>query len=169
MSAITWNQPALVAETTPIDRALRYGSLDEALDGLEQIACARRVVLSPGWSLPEIFEHCAQSIEGAMQGFPCEKSRLFQATVGRLAFHLFDSRGYMSHSLTDAIPCCEFTPAVDAETEFRRLLAAIEALRQYEGPLHPHFAYGSLNKAQLEKANAMHMANHFSALAIEPQ
>lgn len=169
MPNFVWNDPVLVAETTPINRALRYDSLEEALGALEQIARARRIVLSPGWSLPEIFEHCAQSLEGVMAGFPCEKSRLFQNTVGSLAFHVFDWRGYMNHNLSEAIPCCEFTPALENEAGFRRLIGAIEAFRRYEGPLHPHFAYGALTKVQAGKANAMHMANHFSVLAVEDQ
>ena len=50
------------------------------------------------WSLAQVLNHAAQSIEYSMSGFPESKSALFRATVGSAAFALFDAIRLRSRS-----------------------------------------------------------------------
>jgi hypothetical protein len=99
-------------------------------------------------------------------GFPSPKSPLFQSTVGKGAWSVFNARGRMSHSLTEPIPGA---PALDAalplERASTRLVAAIERFERHGGTLRPHFAYGELDKRAYTRAHLMHLANHWTEVA----
>jgi hypothetical protein len=113
------------------------------------------------WGYSEVLQHCAQSIECSMQGYPKLRSGLFRATVGRIAKSKFLKQGHMSHDLGAAVPGA---PALDAAVlvpEARgRLLAAISSFEAFETELCEHLAYGPCTKAEYEKLHAMHVANH---------
>lgn len=75
----------------------------------------------------------------------------------------------MWHDLSEPIPGAPaLNPAVDAQTALTHLHDVIATFHRHTGPLHPHFAYGALSKAEYELANAMHLANHLSAFDIKP-
>lgn len=151
--------------TRPIRRGLRLRSLEAALAELEKLQAAERVLLSADWDLAHTLDHCARSIRFAVQGFPMLKHPLFRALVGKAAFHVFDARGYMRHALDEEIPGCVWSPgALSVERALARLQQSISDFQACEGPLQPHFAYGRLDKAQFERANAMHLANHLDAM-----
>jgi Protein of unknown function (DUF1569) len=145
------------------DRHLRFGSLAQASEELAVLASAPKRVASTGWNWAQTLIHCAQSIEYSLSGFPQAKSRVFQATVGSAAFAVFESRGRMSHDLTEPIPGA---PALEVDAQERqaleRLRAAVETFMSWQKPLQPHFAYGPLTKSQYELAHSMHLANHLS-------
>lgn len=115
------------------------------------------------WSLAQMLQHLAQSIEFSIQGYPEARSALFQHTLGTAAFAVFDARGKMSHDLTEPIPGA---PALDAQqglkTAVQRLLDAMEGFSAYKGVLKPHFAYGELTREQYQRAHLMHLANHWT-------
>lgn len=115
------------------------------------------------WSLAQMLQHLAQSIEFSIQGYPAPKSALFQHTLGRAAFVLFDARGQMSHDLAEPIPGA---PALDPQQSLKhavqRLLDAMQAFSAHRGPLKPHFAYGELDRAAYQRAHLMHLANHWT-------
>ena len=48
----------------------------------------------------------------------------------------------------------------DVDQALERLQGAIRAFAQWGGPLQPHFACGTLDKAAYARAHAMHLANH---------
>lgn len=133
------------------------------------LAAAREAVtgLASGWrhsgafTLAQMLEHAAQSVEFSMQGFPAPKSALFQGTLGRAAFAVFDARGTMRHGLDEPIPGA---PALSLplEAAIQRLLAALQAFEAWQQPLAPHFAYGALDKNQYTRAHLMHLANHWT-------
>lgn len=56
------------------------------------------------WSWSQTLEHCAQSIEYSLQGYPQLYSPLFQHTAGAAAFAVFRARGYMQHDINEPIP-----------------------------------------------------------------
>lgn len=146
-------------------RRLRLPSLAAVAAELEKLQQAQQVLVSPGWDLPHTLDHCARSIEHAMQGFPELKSPLFRALIGQTAFHVFDWRGQMRHNLTEEIPGDpEPTTELSLDTALLRLQDSIRAFDAWQGELQPHFAYGALSKSQYERANAMHIANHLAAL-----
>jgi hypothetical protein len=152
------------------DRQLVFGTLGEAIREVERLAGASVSALAPAtaWNWSQTLEHCAQSIEFSLRGFPAPKSALFQNTLGAAAFEVFALRGRMSHNLAEPIPGA---PALDASTPdavvaLVRLQKAVQDFATHAGPLQPHFAYGALSKAQYEQAHAMHLANHLSAFDV---
>jgi hypothetical protein len=146
------------------DRQLVFASFGAALAELERLAKLGGMKQSAAWSWAQTLNHCAQSIEFSMSGFPVPKSAAFQNTLGAAAFKVFSWRGRMSHDLQEPIPGA---PALDAHADavvaLQRLRAAIAAFQAFDKPLQAHFAYGQLSKADYEHAHAMHLANHFSA------
>ena len=157
--------PTLHVAPAPISRHCRLRTLDDALVEVDRLARAPDVMLSPGWDLSHTLDHCARSIEHAMRGFPTQKHVLFQKLIGATVFHLFERRGYMKHNLLEEIPGDVFTPPPPAlDTAIARLQHSIRVFLDYQGPLSPHFAYGALSRAEYDRANAMHIANHFDAM-----
>ena len=113
------------------------------------------------WTLAQMLEHAAQSVDYSIDGYPEMKSALFRAAVGSVAFSVFQARGRMSHALDEPIPGA---PALDAQAELapsiERALASLRRFEAHNGALAPHFAYGALDKAQYTRAHLMHLANH---------
>jgi hypothetical protein len=118
--------------------------------------------MAEGWTLPQVLEHAAQSVEFSLRGFPEMKPALFRGTVGKLAFAVFDGRGRMSHGLGEAIPgaplLASALPLPDAVARLTRALRDFDA---HAGALQPHFAYGALDKGAYARAHLMHLADHW--------
>jgi hypothetical protein len=152
-------------------RQLMFATLEEALREVERLAAAgaRSLETAAAWSWSQTLVHCAQSIEYSMAGFPEPRSALFQNTLGAAAFQVFSLRGRMSHNLTEPIPGAPAldAPGLDASAALARLRRAAQGFAQHAGAQAPHFAYGSLSKAQYEQAHAMHLANHLSVFDVQ--
>ncbi len=117
------------------------------------------------WSLSQLLQHLAQSIEYSMNGYPEMKGGFVRAIAGNIVFPFFNARGAMSHSLVEPIPGAPaLDPAVSLKDSVQRLLDALTAFEAWSGPLKPHFAYGDLDKAQYTRAHLMHLANHWTKL-----
>jgi len=132
-----------------IDRAF------QRLEGLDLSA----IESTGDWGLGRMFSHLAQGVDFSMHGYPVQKPRLFQATVGTLAFKVFAAKGKMSHGLNEPIPG-EVISEISAEDGLGRLWTSLETFRDFDGALQPHFAYGGLSKAQFGKAHLLHIENH---------
>ena len=118
---------------------------------------------SGSFTLAQMLNHAAQSIEYSVHGYPESRSALFRQTAGRAAFALFDARGSMSHSLADPIPGAPLLSAADPlPAAVMRAQQALLLFDQHQGALQPHFAYGSLSKSQYLRAHLMHLANHWT-------
>ena len=97
-----------------------------------------------------------------MTGYPVMKPKLFQNTVGQLAFAVFQAQGHMIHSLDEAIPGEIVSATASTPTNaLDRLVNALEYFDSFDGALKPHFAYGALNKPQYAVAHVLHINNHF--------
>lgn len=154
--------PALVAcDPAPVDRFTSLKAAREAVLGL----LFKTPTHDSPWSLSQLLQHLAQSVEYSMQGYPEMKSAAFRAVIGNAAFAVFNARGSMSHGLTEPIPGA---PALQADKPLQhavdRLLEALSAFEAWQGPLKPHFAYGELSKPQYTRAHLMHLANHWDRL-----
>jgi len=161
--------PSLTA-CSPMREVQTFPTLASAMQAIEALVSAPGVWKPTGaWTLAQMLEHAAQSVEYSLRGFPQPKGALFQTTVGKAAFAVFDARGRMSHGLADPIPGA---PAIDAKAPLEAAAArALSALREFEahrGTLAPHFAYGALDKAQYTRAHLMHLANHWDEVRKEP-
>jgi hypothetical protein len=129
------------------------------------------------WSVPQILNHCAQSVDYSLSGYPRHKSALFKFTLGNAAFAAFAHAGKMSHSLSEPIPGAPSLttmpltsePVTEAkgisnELAIDELIASLKRFSAYDGPLAAHFAYGVLTKAEYELAHLMHLNNHLSEI-----
>lgn len=141
--------------------------LADCLAWLDRIEHAKCVNATGAWPLAAVLDHLAQSIEMSIDGYPQQRSMLFQQTAGRAAFSVFRMRGRMSHGLDQPIPGA---PALTAGEHWadasRRLRASIERFEAHSGALAPHFAYGALSKADYALAHAMHIANHQDEIVV---
>jgi hypothetical protein len=165
-----WLAPAIALTSlsgcqgsAPADRQLSFSSLTDAEEEISKLAAAKEIGSGATWTWAQTLEHCAQSIEYSMGGFPESKSRLFQSTIGVAALGVFSWRGRMTHDLAEPIPGApSLTVASVPEVALARLRASIASFRKWSNPLQPHFAYGALDKKAYELAHAMHLANHLS-------
>jgi Protein of unknown function (DUF1569) len=141
-----------------------FPDIASAMKAIEALAAGHKK--SGAWSMAQMLEHAAQSVEYSMAGFPQMKSGVFRGTVGAAAFAVFDARGKMSHPLDEPIPGA---PALGADAALPAAIErAMKALRDFEahtGVLKPHFAYGALDKAQYTRAHLMHLANHWNEVS----
>ena len=139
-----------------------------SLDGAQRVlASLRDKPLSSlrGWSPAEVFNHCAQSIEYSISGYPELKPAWFRNSIGPLAFSVFSARGAMRHPLDEAIPGAATLnmPATQAQA-LQRLQQAFADFAAYQGELQPHFAYGALSHAEYAQAHVLHLYNHLSLI-----
>jgi hypothetical protein len=141
-------------------------SIAAARKWIEALAMTAGARTTQGWSLAQVFEHAAQSIEYSLDGYPQTKPARFQHSAGALAFAVFDRLGAMRHSLSEAIPGAPALVALDIPTAAQSLLAALGRFEGHRGALAPHFAYGALDHAQYTRAHLMHLSDH--ARWIEP-
>ena len=139
-----------------------------SLEGAQQVLAElvdKKLVSLKGWSPTEVFNHCAQSIEYSISGYPELKPAWFRGSVGPLAFSVFAARGAMRHPLDEAIPGAAplNQPGSQAQA-LQRLQQAFADFAAYQGELQPHFAYGSLSHADYAQAHVLHLYNHLSLI-----
>ena len=115
-----------------------------------------------GWSLPQVFEHAAQSIEYSLDGYPAMRPAWFRGSVGPLAFSVFARRGRMSHDTEEPFPGAPVLVAADTALAAQRLVGALQRFESHpsDATLSPHFAYGALDKHAYRRAHLMHLADH---------
>ncbi|MGE8361443.1 DUF1569 domain-containing protein [Pseudomonas sp.] len=118
-----------------------------------------------GWTPTEVFNHCAQSIEYSIIGYPELKPAWFRSSVGPLAFSVFAARGAMRHPLDEAIPGAAALDEPSSQAlALARLQQAFSDFAAHPGELRPHFAYGALSHADYAEAHVMHLYNHMSLI-----
>lgn len=114
-----------------------------------------------------LFNHCCQSVEYSISGYPQHKSELFKATAGRLAWTWFSLNGEMRHDVSAPVPGA---PLLDAEADtasaLARLVLSLREFKDYRGDLKPHFAYGTLTHQQYSLAHLMHINDHLRSAAL---
>lgn len=147
-------------------KILQFRSLEEAQDELLNLQNAwPKVDTLDQWQLPLILDHCAESLEFTMTGFPEMKPGWFRSTVGPIAKHVFLLQGKMSHNTLDPIPGDADMPHSQTEQEaFERLLRAIGNFKTWNRELAEHFAYGVVSRDEAEKLQAFHIADHLSKI-----
>ncbi|MEM9265199.1 MAG: DUF1569 domain-containing protein [Cyanobacteria bacterium P01_F01_bin.13] len=146
------------------DDTLATLTVSSALEKIELLS--HQSLSSTGaWQPYAILTHCAQSVECSMLGYPIQQHELYKATIGKLAFSIFSTIGYMKHPLDEPIPGA---PELDAngrlEKVLERLKNAYINFEQYTGPLAPHFTYGELSKEDYTRAHVMHLNNHLEEI-----
>lgn len=139
-----------------------------SLDGAREVLAGlkgRALTSIKGWTPTEVFNHCAQSIEYSLDGYPELKPTWFRHSLGPAAFAVFSARGAMRHPLTEAIPgAAPLAEPASQELALQRLQLAFERFAVYQGELKPHFAYGALSHEEYAQAHVMHLYNHLSLI-----
>ncbi|MDX1957610.1 MAG: DUF1569 domain-containing protein [Leptospiraceae bacterium] len=149
-------------------REVKLSSLEEARKELESISKIKSVTTTGKWDVGQVFEHCAQSIEYSLVGYPENRSYFFRRTIGRVVLNKFLSQGYMSHNLNDPIPGApELNSSKDFHSGLERLLRAIDSFESFRGEPKIHFVYDSVSKSDYGKIHAMHIANHLQAISLQ--
>jgi Protein of unknown function (DUF1569) len=142
-----------------------FPSLAEGVKAIEALTAKSRS--TGAWSLPEVLNHLAQSVEYSVGpvGFPRPRSKWFQYSAGLGAFLLFSARGEMSHALDEAIPGA---PPIGGTFSVAkaRLLAALKDFEAHHGEHKPNFVYGKLSREQYTRAHLMHLANHWTEIVV---
>jgi hypothetical protein len=117
------------------------------------------------WNPYQVFTHLAQSIDYSMTGYPGMKSALFRNTAGKAAFFTFSTAGAMTHNLAEPIPGApDLASSGSAGDAIGRTISSLKTFAAYKGPLHPHFAYGNLDKEEYLAAHLMHINNHMKEI-----
>jgi hypothetical protein len=120
---------------------------------------------SGAWSPAQVLEHCAQSIDCSLHGFPVLKSAFVRGFVGPLVLRRFLAKGRMTHDHAAQIPGLEppvERPWADAVA---RLLASIAAFEAWTGATAPHVVFGRVEKDRYARYHALHIADHFADFA----
>jgi len=149
-----------------IDKNTQPLTINAAISLLESIQDTQILHLGE-WNPSQIFNHCAQSVEYSMMGFPEHKSEIFKNTIGQLAFSAFSAKGKMTHGLNEVIPGApELVATNNLNAALIRFKNAMIDFKNYSRKLQPHFAYGELSKQEYEKAHVMHFYNHLVELKV---
>lgn len=139
--------------------------LDLMLNKLDTISKST-LETTGSWDAARTLNHLAQSVEFSMSGFPQEKSAIFQNTVGKLAYKVFNARGEMTHGLDEPIPGEIISEEVETKEALNRLKTSLLYFKAYQSNLKPHFAYGSLDKDEYAIAHVLHINNHLEEFRL---
>lgn len=146
-------------------RLLTFKNLEECMVEVENIHKAKDLHIENEWNLYQNLVHCAQSIEYSMTGYPENKPKIFQNTVGSLVFHQFEKQGYMRHNRSEPIPgSTPIEAGGSVDQAVARLTKAVIDFENFKTDLKPHFAYGKLSKSQFAQAHCMHLGDHFAMM-----
>jgi hypothetical protein len=118
-----------------------------------------------GWQPAQVFNHCAQSVELSISGYPQLKPAWFRGSIGPAALAVFQSRGAMQHDRGEPIPGAGPIDLPNSQqAALLRLEVAVAALSRHPGQLQPHFAYGELDHQRYIAAHALHLYHHMELL-----
>lgn len=118
------------------------------------------------WNAAHIFEHCKQSVDYSITGYPEVHSELFQNTAGVIAFETFGLARRMQHPLDEVIPSAPDLAMDNERLALQQLISSLETFQSHIGPLKPHFAFGELNKSDYAFAHAVHINQHLEEIYV---
>lgn len=128
---------------------------------------AAEITVEGRWNWSQLLQHCAQSVEFSIQGYPEHSSALFKQSVGQAAFYTFSKRGQLSHDVNEPIPgapkLIEGLEPYQSRERFRRALLQFQ---HHQGELAEHFAFGKLTKQEYEMLHAMHFYQHLEYVSV---
>jgi hypothetical protein len=141
---------------------LQFSSLEEVLTQLDILEQSESVTTT-NWSAYKILQHCAQTIDYSMTGYPQYKPKWFRATIGKIVISKFLKQGFMKHNLSAPVPGSPLLTKEGTTGEGIALLRnTIERFRNFNGELKPHLIFGKLTKTQYDRYFAIHVADHLS-------
>ena len=158
--------PVALILTSKLVATLRPYPLSDILVQLKALP-AERLTSSGSWNVSQILQHCAQSISYSIYGYPQARSPLFQYTIGKLAVNAFAATGKLHHPLDEAIPGAPaLEPNLPNDVALRELVYTLQQFMDWQGQMQPHFAFGSLTKAQYYSVHHLHLQSHLEQISI---
>jgi Protein of unknown function (DUF1569) len=148
-----------------------HASLDDLTDTLRRSVTAHRSesqLLAPGsaWNLSQTVQHCAQTIDYSVTGYPRLKPRLYRASVGALAKRVFLRRGAMRHPLSaqiDGAPALD--PALPPAEAVGLLAEAVRRFTTHTSAHAPHPVYGLCTHEEFAALHRMHLLEHLPGVS----
>lgn len=163
LTVAAWS-PVVWVLGTKFVATLRPYPLTELLRQLRALP-PDKLVSTGQWSVTEILQHCSQSIRYSIEGYPQLYSPWFQNTVGKLALNFFAAKGSMHHPLAQPIPGAPaLVASLPNDLALRALMNDIQHFIAWQGKLQPHFAYGTLTKAQYYSVHYLHLSQHLTEI-----
>ncbi len=125
----------------------------------------QRLVSTGSWNVSQLLQHCSQSIRYSVQGYPKAHAVLRQNLVGKLQLNAYAAFGRLPNTEPVVIPGA---PALEAnvpnDVALQELLYELQQFITWQGALAPHFAYGSLTKAQYYAVHYLHLDQHLAQI-----
>ncbi len=144
-------------------RALHFGDLDLAV-AEAKLLLRHGYVRHGKWTLGQICCHLRLTQDCSLDGYPRWMS-LF-AFARPLMRRLLLPR-ILVHDSPRGIPTLpSFMPAsnVTDKNEVDLFAASVQRFKGYHGPLHPHPAFGRLDRSRMEEVHCAHAAHHLRFL-----
>jgi len=158
--------PVVIGFGIKVVATARLYPLDTLLSELKRLP-PERLTSSGSWNASAVLQHLAQSIRYSRLGYPEAKPVVFQHTAGAAALNVFSAIGSMTHPLDQPIPGAPtLVGSVPNDVAMAELISEIELFINWQGDLAPHFAYGSLTKAQYYSAHYLHVKNHLTEISL---
>ena len=110
------------------------------------------------WTLAQVCEHLAGSINGSIDGFDLRRHRIKRALFARpLLWYTFRFGIPSGYTVDPAL-----TPPDDAGLDgaITGLREALARYQQHDGPLSPHPLFGKLSRAMWNRMQCFHCAHH---------
>ena len=124
---------------------MHWLDIDSMIALLDKVVISHPVA-SGEWDIVQILQHCAQSVEYSMLGYPHHKSDLFKVTLGSLVFAMFESNRKMSHNLSKpilgtAILDKHLNTSNHVTDVYARFKQSLSNFQDYDEVIAPHFTY----------------------------
>jgi hypothetical protein len=158
--------PVVLVLGSKLVATLRPYPLSDILVQLKALP-PERLKSSRQWNPSQILQHCSQSISYSIDGYPEARSPFFQYTIGKLAVNAFAASGQLHHPLEEGIPGAPLLePSLPNDVALRELIFTLQQFIDWQGALQPHFAFGSLTKAQYYSVHYLHLKSHLAKISI---
>jgi hypothetical protein len=144
---------------TPARRALTFASLDEVMPYVDRLLEGYTTV--GNWSLAQICEHLARSINCTIDGFPVRAPWIVRKTLGRLLLWRILRTGRFAEGMKAP---AEYQPAGggDERAAAEGLRAALRRFATHAGPLVEHPMGGWVSREVWVRFHCIHCAHHLS-------
>lgn len=139
-------------------RSLRFEEVSQILPDVERLIPSHRTLAK--WSLAQICQHLADSVNGSIDGFSLRRHRIKRFLFRKLLVVYTLRYGIPRNYLVD--PGIEPVADLDLDEAVARLARAMERYRSHVGPLQAHPLFGKMPRDIWDRIHCIHCAHHLS-------
>ncbi|MFO0959292.1 MAG: DUF1569 domain-containing protein [Isosphaeraceae bacterium] len=140
-------------------RSLAFASLDEVMPEVARLAEGHVTVGK--WTLGEICNHLATTLNYAVDGFPRPMPWIVRRTIGPYFLRKVLKEGRMPDGIK-APGVLQPKPGVEAAEAIESLRAAIRRVQDGREPFPENGFFGPMTKEQIQRLQCIHCAHHLS-------